>query len=413
MTDASYAPTQEFTAQANGTADLFTAAETDFEGFWADQARRYVTWSKDFDQTLDWSGAPFAKWFVGGELNVAHNCVDRHVEAGNGDRVAIHFEGAEGDTQTITYADLQKKVCQAANALTELGVSTGDRVAIYLPMIPEAIVAMLACARLGAPHSVVFGGFSSDAIKSRIADAEAKVVITADGQYRKGKSAPLKEAVDTAVSAEDSPIEHVLVVKRTGGDVQWNDKDVWWHEVVDRQSAEHEAQPMDSEHPLFILYTSGTTGKPKGILHTSGGYLTQVAYTNSVVHDVHPETDVYWCTADIGWVTGHSYLVYGPLANGATQVVYEGTPDYPHQGRWWEIVDKYKVSVLYTAPTAIRACMKWGPRSRRSTTSPASGSSAAWASPSTPRPGAGTARTSAAARPPSSTRGGRPRPARS
>jgi len=360
VTEPSYAPTSEFAAQANGTAELFDAAEADFEGFWADQAHRYVTWSTDFDTTLDWSNAPFAKWFVGGELNVAYNCVDRHVEAGNGERVAIHFEGAEGDTQTITYADLQRRVSQAANALTELGVAKGDRVAIYLPMIPEAVVSMLACARLGAPHSVVFGGFSSDAIKSRIADAQAKVVITADGQYRKGKSAPLKEAVDAAVSGEDSPIEHVLVVKRTGADVAWNDKDVWWHEVVDSQSEEHTPQPMDSEHPLFILYTSGTTGKPKGILHTSGGYLTQAAYTNSVVHDLHPESDVYWCTADIGWVTGHSYLVYGPLANGATQVVYEGTPDYPHQGRWWEIVDKYKVSILYTAPTAIRACMKWG-----------------------------------------------------
>ena len=360
MTEPSYAPTSEFAAQANGTAELFDAAEADFEGFWADQAHRYVTWSTDFDTTLDWSNAPFAKWFVGGELNVAYNCVDRHVEAGHGERVAIHFEGAEGDTQTITYADLQRRVSQAANALTELGVAKGDRVAIYLPMIPEAVVSMLACARLGAPHSVVFGGFSSDAIKSRIADAQAKVVITADGQYRKGKSAPLKEAVDAAVSGEDSPIEHVLVVKRTGADVAWNDKDVWWHEVVDSQSEEHTPQPMDSEHPLFILYTSGTTGKPKGILHTSGGYLTQAAYTNSVVHDLHPESDVYWCTADIGWVTGHSYLVYGPLANGATQVVYEGTPDYPHQGRWWEIVDKYKVSILYTAPTAIRACMKWG-----------------------------------------------------
>ena len=360
MPDANLAPTPEFTAQAVGTADLFDQAEQDFEGFWAEQARTHVTWRTDFDTTLDWSNAPFAKWFVGGRLNVAENCVDRHVEAGNGDRVAIHFEGAEGDTQTITYADLQKRVCQAANALTELGVSTGDRVAIYLPMIPEAIVAMLACARLGAPHSVIFGGFSADAIRSRVADAEARVVITADGQHRKGKVAPLKAAVDEAVSREDSPVEHVVVVRRTGADVEWHDHDIWWDELVDRQSTEHEAQAMDAEHPLFILYTSGTTGKPKGILHTSGGYLTQAAYTNRIVHDLHPETDVYWCTADIGWVTGHSYLVYGPLANGATQVVYEGTPDHPHQGRWWEIVEKYKVSILYTAPTAIRACMKWG-----------------------------------------------------
>jgi len=358
--DANLAPAPEFTDQAVGKADLFEAAEKDLEGFWADQARAYVTWRTDFDQTLDWSNAPFAKWFVGGQLNVAENCVDRHVDAGHGERVAIHFEGAEGDTQTITYADLQKRVCQAANALTELGVGKGDRVAIYLPMIPEAVVSMLACARLGAPHSVIFGGFSADAIRSRVADAEARVVITADGQHRKGKVAPLKAAVDEAAAHEDSPVEHVLVVRRTGADVQWNDHDVWWDELVDRQPEQHEAQPMDAEHPLFILYTSGTTGKPKGILHTSGGYLTQAAYTNAVVHDVHPDTDVYWCTADVGWVTGHSYLVYGPLANGATQVVFEGTPDHPHQGRWWEIVEKYKVSVLYTAPTAIRACMKWG-----------------------------------------------------
>jgi len=358
--DANLAPAPEFTDQAVGKADLFEAAEKDLEGFWADQARAYVTWRTDFDQTLDWSNAPFAKWFVGGQLNVAENCVDRHVDAGHGERVAIHFEGAEGDTQTITYADLQMRVCQAANALTELGVGKGDRVAIYLPMIPEAVVSMLACARLGAPHSVIFGGFSADAIRSRVADAEARVVITADGQHRKGKVAPLKAAVDEAAAHEDSPVEHVLVVRRTGADVQWNDHDVWWDELVDRQPEQHEAQPMDAEHPLFILYTSGTTGKPKGILHTSGGYLTQAAYTNAVVHDVHPDTDVYWCTADVGWVTGHSYLVYGPLANGATQVVFEGTPDHPHQGRWWEIVEKYKVSVLYTAPTAIRACMKWG-----------------------------------------------------
>ncbi|WP_040157684.1 acetate--CoA ligase [Mobilicoccus massiliensis] len=360
MTESNLAPTPELTAQANGKAEMFEAADKDFEGFWAEQARNYVTWRKDFDTTLDWSNAPFAKWFVGGELNVAENCVDRHVEAGNGERVALHFEGVEGDSRSITYAELQKLVCQAANAFTELGIGKGDRVAIYMPMIPEAVVAMLACARLGAPHSVVFGGFSSDAIRSRIADAEAKLVITSDGQYRKGKAAPLKAAVDEAVSGENTTIEHVLVVKRTGIDVEWNDKDLWWEDLVGKASDVHEPQPMDAEHPLFILYTSGTTGKPKGILHTSGGYLTQCAFTNSIVHDVHPETDVYWCTADIGWVTGHSYLVYGPLANGATQVLYEGTPDYPHQGRWWEIVDKYKVSVLYTSPTAIRACMKWG-----------------------------------------------------
>ncbi|GAA1898231.1 acetate--CoA ligase [Lapillicoccus jejuensis] len=355
-----FPPDPAFAEQANGTADLVEAAAADHEGFWAEQARTRLTWAKDFDQVLDWSEAPFARWFVGGELNVAVNCVDRHVDAGNGDRVAIHFEGEGGDTRTLTYADLQREVAKAANALASLGVAKGDRVAIYLPMIPEAAISMLACARLGAPHSVVFGGFSSDALKARIADAEAKVVITSDGQFRRGKAAPLKPAVDAAVSGETT-VEKVLVVRRTEADVDWHEgRDVWWHDVVDSASDQHEAQPVDSEHPLFILYTSGTTGKPKGILHTSGGYLTQVAYTNAVVHDLHPETDVYWCTADVGWVTGHSYIVYGPLANGATQVMYEGTPDTPHQGRWWEIVQKYGVTILYTAPTAIRTCMKWG-----------------------------------------------------
>ena len=359
----SYAPSPEFTEQANGQADLYEQAESDFEGFWATQARERITWSKDFEETLDWSDAPFAKWFVGGELNASVNCVDRHVDAGNGDRVAIHFEGEGGDTRTITYADLQKLVAQAANALEELGVSTGDRVAIYLPMVPEAVVAMLACARLGAPHSVVFGGFSAEALHTRIADADAKLVITADGQFRRGKPSPLKAAVDAAIDHGDdeSPVQTVLVVRRTEEDVRWVEgRDLWWHEVVDKQPETHEAQAFDSEHPLFILYTSGTTGKPKGIFHTTGGYLTQTAYTNAVVHDLHPESDVYWCTADIGWVTGHSYIVYGPLANGATQVLYEGTPDTPHKGRFWEIVDKYDVSILYTAPTAIRTFMKWG-----------------------------------------------------
>ncbi|MGZ4599356.1 acetate--CoA ligase [Oryzihumus sp.] len=355
-----FSPTPEFTAQANGDASLYDQA-ADHEAFWAEQAHRYVTWDKEFDTTLDWSDAPFAKWFVGGQLNVARNCVDRHVEAGNGDRVAIHFEGEGGDTRTITYAELLREVCRTANALESLGVRKGDRVAIYMPMIPETVFTMLACARIGAPHSVVFGGFSADALRTRIADAQARVVVTTDGQFRRGRPAPLKPAVDEAVSSGDSPVEKVLVVRRTEGEVAWDDaRDVWWHDVVDSASDQHEAQPHDSEHPLFILYTSGTTGKPKGIFHTSGGYLAQTAYTNAVVHDVHPETDVYWCTADVGWVTGHSYIVYGPLANGATQVLYEGTPDTPHQGRWWEIVQKYGVSILYTAPTAIRTFMKWG-----------------------------------------------------
>ncbi|MGZ4744247.1 MAG: acetate--CoA ligase [Oryzihumus sp.] len=355
-----FSPTPEFTAQANGDASLYDQA-ADHEAFWAEQAHRYVTWDKEFDTTLDWSDAPFAKWFVGGQLNVARNCVDRHVEAGNGDRVAIHFEGEGGDTRTITYAELLREVCRTANALESLGVRKGDRVAIYMPMIPETVFTMLACARIGAPHSVVFGGFSADALRTRIADAQARVVVTTDGQFRRGRPAPLKPAVDEAVSSGDSPVEKVLVVRRTEGEVAWDDaRDVWWHDVVHSASDQHEAQPHDSEHPLFILYTSGTTGKPKGIFHTSGGYLAQTAYTNAVVHDVHPETDVYWCTADVGWVTGHSYIVYGPLANGATQVLYEGTPDTPHQGRWWEIVQKYGVSILYTAPTAIRTFMKWG-----------------------------------------------------
>jgi len=355
-----FAPDPAFTAQANGTAAMYDAAEQDHEGFWAEQARSRITWAKDFERTLDWDDAPFAKWFVGGELNVAHNCVDRHVEAGHGDRVAIHFEGEAGDTRTITYADLQREVARTANALAELGVGTGDTVAIYMPMIPETAFAMLACARLGAPHSVIFGGFSAEALHTRIDDAQCKVVVTTDGQFRRGKPSPLKPAVDEALQ-HPNPVEKVLVVRRTETDVDWVEgRDVWWHDIVDRQADTHEAQPHDSEHPLFILYTSGTTGKPKGIFHTSGGYLTQAAYTNAVVHDVHPETDVYWCTADVGWVTGHSYIVYGPLANGATQVMYEGTPDTPHQGRWWELIEKYKVSILYTAPTAIRTFMKWG-----------------------------------------------------
>jgi acetyl-CoA synthetase len=357
----SYEPSAEFTAQANGKAELYDAAAADPEAFWAEQARERLSWSTDFGQTLDWSGAPVAKWFVGGELNAAYNCVDRHVEAGNGDRVAIHFEGEGGDTRSITYADLKTMVCKAANAIEALGVAKGDRVAIYMPMIPETVVAMLACARIGAPHSLVFGGFSADALKTRISDAEAKLVITSDGQFRRGKPSPLKAAVDEALSSGGSTVQKVVVVKRTEQDVDWDDsRDLWWHDVVDSASEDHEAPAHDAEHPLYILYTSGTTGKPKGIFHTTGGYLTQCAYTNSVVHDVHPESDVYWCAADVGWVTGHSYIVYGPLANGATQVMYEGTPDTPHQGRWWEIIEKYKVSILYCAPTAIRTFMKWG-----------------------------------------------------
>ncbi|MCB0899343.1 MAG: acetate--CoA ligase [Actinobacteria bacterium] len=355
----SFPPSPEFVAQSNVTAAIYDEAAADRLGFWAEQAQR-LDWAQPWTEVLDWSDAPFAKWFVGGRLSVAYNCVDRHVDNGLGSRAAIIFEPESGEAETITYADLQKRVSQAANALTELGVEAGDRVAIYMPMIPQAVVAMLACARIGAPHSVVFGGFSAEALRSRIEDAEAKVVITTDGQFRRGSSMPLKPAVDEAV--EHCPtVQKVLVVRRTGDDVAWNDeRDVWWHDVVATAPDTHEAQDFDAEHPLFILYTSGTTGKPKGILHTSGGYLTQASYTHNTVFDLKPETDVYWCTADIGWVTGHSYIVYGPLSNGATQVIYEGTPDTPHKGRWWEIVQKHKVSILYTAPTAIRTFMKWG-----------------------------------------------------
>jgi acetyl-CoA synthetase len=353
-----FPPSEEFARDAVAKADLYDEAAKDRLAFWEEQAKA-LQWDKDWDEVLDWQ-PPFAKWFIGGRLNVAVNCVDRHVEAGDGDKVAFHWEGEPGDSRTITYAELKREVNKAANALTEMGVTTGDRVIIYLPMIPEVAIAMLACARLGATHSVVFGGFSAEALRTRIEDAEATVIITADGGYRRGSAAALKPAVDEAVE-KTSTIRNVLVVRRTGQDVAWNDdRDLWWHDVVDKQSEEHEAESFDSEHPLFILYTSGSTGKPKGILHTTGGYLTQCAYTHRVVFDHKPETDVYWCTADVGWVTGHSYIVYGPLANGATQVMYEGTPDTPHKGRWWELAAKYGVTILYTAPTAIRTFMKWG-----------------------------------------------------
>jgi acetyl-CoA synthetase len=355
-----FPPADEFAARANADAGLYDEAATDRLAFWARQARELVTWDTEWDQVLDWTNPPFAKWFTGAKLNVAYNCVDRHVEAGHGDQVAIHWEGEPGDTRTITYADLYRSVCQAANALTELGVRKGDRVAIYMPMIPETAIAMLACARLGAPHSVVFGGFSADALKGRIQDADARVVVTADGGYRRGSASALKPAVDTALR-ECPDVHSVLVVRRTGQPIDWTDgRDVWWHDLVESQSEQHTPEAHDAEHPLYILYTSGTTAKPKGILHTTGGYLTQVAYTHRNVFDLKPETDIFWCAADIGWVTGHSYIVYGPLTNRATTVMYEGTPDTPHQGRWWEIAATYGVTILYCAPTAIRTFMKWG-----------------------------------------------------
>lgn len=359
--DRRFPPSTEFAGQANAQQGLYAWANADRPSFWADQARELLSWEKPFEEVLDWSKAPFARWFADGTLNAAYNAVDRHVEAGNGERVALHFEGEGGDTRTLTYADLQREVSKAANAFTALGVRTGDRVAIYLPLIPEAVVTMLACARIGAPHSVVFGGFSAEALSTRINDAEAKLVVTADGGYRRGAASALKPAVDEALTKGTPSVEHVLVVKRTGQDVAWDESvDVWWSDVVDTASDQHTPVAVEAEHPLFILYTSGTTGKPKGIFHTTGGYLTQAAYTHRNVFDLKPETDVYWCTADIGWITGHTYVVYGPLINGATQVIYEGTPDTPHRGRWWEIIQKYKVSILYTAPTAIRTCMKWG-----------------------------------------------------
>ncbi len=353
-----FPPPAELAEHANVSADAYETAGADRLGWWEEQARR-LTWAKPWDTVLEWE-EPFAKWFVGGQINAAYNCVDRHVEAGRGDKVAYHWEGEPGDTRTITYAELLREVCRATNALIELGVRKGDRVALYLPMIPETVIAMLACARLGAPHTVVFGGFSADALRSRVLDCDAKLVITADGGYRRGAAGPLKPAVDEALT-ETPGVENVLVVRRTGQDTPWTDgRDHWWHELVDGQSDQHTAEPHDAEHPLYVMYTSGTTAKPKGILHTTGGYLTGVAYTHNAVFDHKPETDVFWTAADIGWVTGHSYIVYGPLANGATSVMYEGTPDTPHKGRWWEIVEKYGVTILYCAPTAIRTFMKWG-----------------------------------------------------
>jgi acetyl-CoA synthetase len=354
-----FPPPEGLARRANAQPGVYDEAKADPLAFWAAQAER-LTWAAPWTEVLDWTNPPFAKWFVGGRLNVAVNCVDRHVDAGLGDRVAFHWEGEPGDTRTITYRDLLGLVSQAANALTDLGVRAGDKVAIYMPMIPETVVSMLACARLGAPHTVVFGGFSSDALRGRILDCDAHFVITADGGYRRGAASPLKAAVDEAV-LECPKVEKVLVVRRTGQDVAWTDgRDVWWHDEVERQPTTHEAEAFDAEHPLYIMYTSGTTAKPKGILHTSGGYLTHVSATHRLIFDIKPEEDVYWTAADIGWVTGHSYIVYGPLANATTSVMYEGTPDTPGRDRWWQLIEKYKVNILYTAPTTIRTFMKWG-----------------------------------------------------
>jgi len=355
-----FPPSDEFRAGAlvSGSA-LHEEGSRDYQAFWARQARELITWAKPWDTVCEWN-LPYSKWFIGGELNVSYNCLDRHVLAGRGDKVAFHWEGEPGDSRVITYAELLAEVSKFANALKGLGVRKGDRVNIYLPMIPEAAVAMLACARIGAAHSVVFGGFSSQSLSDRINDAEAKVLITADGGYRRGEVFPLKPQADEALASTPS-IESVVVVRRGNNPVDMQaGRDHWYHDLMAKASAECPAEPMDSEQLLFLLYTSGTTGKPKGIMHTTGGYITQVAFTHKYVFDLHPETDIYWCTADVGWVTGHSYIVYGPLANGATSVIYEGVPNYPGNDRFWAIVEKYRVTKFYTAPTAIRTFMKWG-----------------------------------------------------
>ncbi len=359
--DRTFSPPEAFVAQANAAdRSLYEEAEADYEAFWARQARELVSWSKDFDTTLEWD-LPFAKWFIGGELNITYNCLDRHVEAGNGDKVAYHWEGEPGDKIAITYAELLAEVCKFANVLKGLGLEKGDRAAIYMPMVLELPIAMLACARIGVAHSVIFGGFSADAIVDRCEDAEAKIIITADAGYRRGAPAALKPTVDAALESGAPSVENVVVVNRCDlGPDMVEGRDHWWHELMGTASADCPAEPMDAEQLLYILYTSGTTAKPKGIMHTTGGYLTQVAFTHKYTFDIKPETDVYWCAADIRWVTGHSYIVYGPLANGVTSVMYEGTPDTPGKDRLWDICERYGVTQLYTAPTAIRMFMKWG-----------------------------------------------------
>ncbi|PSO46304.1 MAG: acetate--CoA ligase [Actinobacteria bacterium QS_8_72_14] len=355
-----FPPPSEFAAQANAAdASIYQRAEADWQGWWAEQAG-HLRWMRGWDTVLEWT-PPHARWFVGGQLNVADNCLDRHIEAGHGDQVAFHWEGEPGDTRSLTYAQLRDEVGRCANALQQLGVGKGDRVNIYLPMIPELPVAMLACARIGAIHSVVFAGFSSRALVDRIEDADARTLITADGAFRKGQTVPLKDNADAAMQ-QTSRIGACLVVQRTGEDVTMRDgRDHWYHELVGGQSTDCPPQAMDAEDPLYILYTSGTTGKPKGIVHTTGGYLTHVTATTRLVFDVKPDTDVYWCAADIGWVTGHSYIVYGPLANRVTSLLYEGAPDHPAPDRLWEMVARHRATILYTAPTAIRAFMKHGP----------------------------------------------------
>jgi acetyl-CoA synthetase len=338
-------------------AGIYESADADYEGFWAEQARA-LHWDREWDRVLDWSNPPFAKWFVGGKLNVAYNCLDRHVEAGSGDRVAYHWRGEEGEERDLTYAELHREVQRFANGLKSLGIGRGDVVGIYLPMIPEVVVSMLACARIGAIHNVVFGGFSAESVRERMEFSQAKALITVDGARRKGRTAPIKQQVDEVIG---DLVGTIVVVASVGNDAPMKDgRDHWYQDLVDAADDECPPEPMDAEDPLYILYTSGSTAKPKGILHTTGGYLTGVAYTHRAVFDLKPGEDIYWCAADVGWVTGHSYIVYGPLANGATSVMWEGAPDYPDKDVWWDIIERYKVSILYCAPTAIRACMKWG-----------------------------------------------------
>jgi acetyl-CoA synthetase len=353
-----FPPPPEFTAQANASDPvIYDEATEDLEGFWEREASQFH-WYREWDAVLHWE-PPVAQWFLNGTTNITHNCLDRHIESGGGDKVAFHWEGEPGDTRTITYAELHRDVCKAANVLTSLGIGTGDRVAIYMPMIPEIVVVMLACARIGAPHTVVFGGFSADALVDRIHDCGAKLIITADGGWRRGQITDLKTAADQAF--DDSPtVDMKLVVRRTGHDIAWDDdQDVWWHDAMEVADEQFDPVEVDSEHMLYLLYTSGTTGKPKGIKHTTGGYMVGTACTHRWVFDIKPE-DVYWCAADVGWVTGHSYIVYGPLLNHTTSVMYEGTPDFPDKDRWWGIIERYGVSILYCAPTAIRMFMKWG-----------------------------------------------------
>lgn len=356
-----FPPPEDFAGQANtSNRSMYDEADADYEAFWARQARELLTWNTDFNTTLEWD-LPFAKWFVGGELNITANCLDRHVEAGNGDKIAYLWEGEPGDTKTLTYAELLIEVKKFANVLKGIGLEKGDRVAIYMPMILELPIAMLGCARIGVAHSVIFGGFSADAIVDRCDDAQARAIITADGGFRKGAASALKPTVDAALASGAPSVEKVIVANRCDLNPDMVEgRDIWWHDAMADASDDCPAEPMDAEQLLYILYTSGTTAKPKGIMHTVGGYLTQVAFTHKYVFDVKPESDVYWCAADIGWVTGHSYIVYGPLTNGVTSVMYEGTPDTPGKDRLWDIVERYGVTQLYTAPTAIRMFMKWG-----------------------------------------------------